>query len=182
MVWILPIVVTPELSTIVTIPPKVDMLMILVRREMEQVWVDVFERERLTLLMSTALQHNGTLLMRGSDARNTAMIKRTVILLRSEHKQGWVTVILIVIFTRRMNAKKRAINQWELRIMYVTKIFIRTSMMTLESGVVFVVRLVEERMIMPAVTLHTIKLHQRSSRRLNRPSHQHQHPPSHLIA
>ena len=148
--------------------------MILVRREMEQVWVDVFERERLTLLMSTALQHNGTLLMRGSDARNTAMIKRTVILLRSEHKQGWVTVILIVIFTRRMNAKTRTINPGELIIMQHTM----STMMTLESGVVFVVRILEARMIMHAVTLQFhIQL-----QRLNRPSHQHQDPPPHLSA
>ena len=85
------------------------------------------------------------------------MIKRTVIRLRSKHKRDWVTVILIVIFTRRMNAKKRTINQWELIIMKYTETFNIPRMMILESGVVFVVRLVVERRIMHALTLHIQK-------------------------
>merc|ERR1719162_1031610 len=80
-------------------------------------------------------------------------MNRNVIRLRSKHKRCWVTVIFIVIFTGRMNAKKRTKNQLELIIMYPTEIFEIPSMITLESGVVFVVRLVVERMIMHAVTL-----------------------------
>ena len=83
------------------------------------------------------------------------MINRNVIRLRSKHKRCWVTVIFIVIFTIGMNAKKRTKNQLELIIMYTTKIFEMISMITLESGVVFVVRLVEERMIMHAVKLQS---------------------------
>ena len=103
--------------------------------------------------MSTALRHKERSFMHGTNARNCAMINRNVIRLRSKHKRCWVTVIFIVIFTIGMNAKKRTKNQLELIIMYTTKIFEMISMMTLESGVVFAVRLVVERMIMHAVTL-----------------------------
>ena len=79
------------------------------------------------------------------------MIYWNVIRLRSKHKRCLVSVILIVIFTSRMNAHQI---MRDFIIMYSRKIFERPSMTTtLESGVLFVVREVEERMIMPALTL-----------------------------
>ena len=102
--------------------------------------------------------------MRGNDARNFAMINRNVMLLQSKHKSCLVTVILLVLFTRGMNLFTRGmnvdqttINMRELIIMYTTKIFERISMMTLESGVVFVVRDII-RMIMHALTLQRLHI------------------------
>ena len=95
--------------------------------------------------------------MRGNDARNFAMINRNVMLLQSKHKSCLVTVILLVLFTRGMNADQTTINMRELIIVYTTKIFERISMMTLESGVVFVVRDII-RMIMHALTLQRLHI------------------------
>ena len=112
----------------------------------------------LAVVESSALLHKGRLFMHGRNAQNCAMMHRHVILLRSEHKKwGLIIVIFIVIFTSRMNAKKRTINQWELIIMKYTETFNIPRMMILESGVVFVVRLVVERRIMHALTLHIHK-------------------------
>ena len=89
----------------------------LVCGEMEEVWVDVFETERLLVRMSTALRKKGILLMRGSDARNFAMINRTVMLLQSKKTRILVIMIFIVLFTRGMNADQKTINMRELIIM-----------------------------------------------------------------
>ena len=108
----------------------------------------------LAVIMS-ALRHKGRLFMHGSNARNFAMMNRTVRLFRSIQMRQQTAPIIIVIFTSRIHARKMITNnQWELVIMKnAAKICEMPRMMTLESGVVFVVRLVEERMIMHALTL-----------------------------
>ena len=108
--------------------------------------------------MINALRQKGILFVHGSNARNCAMINSSVILLRSIQTRRIMsitrnTLIIIVFFTRRMNAKKRRTSQRELKIINFKKMFEKPSLITLESGVVFVVRLVEERMIMHALTL-----------------------------
>ena len=112
--------------------------------------------------MINALRQKGILFVHGSNARNCAMINSSVILLRSIQTRRIMsitrnTLIIIVFFTRRMNAKKRRTSQRELKIINFKKMFEKPSLITLESGVVFVVRLVEERMIMHALTLHIQK-------------------------
>ena len=96
--------------------------------------------------------------MHGSDVLKGAMINRNVILLRSEQIGMGVdllyTVLFVVIFTSRMNANQI---MRELIIIKYTQTFYMPRMMTLESGVVFVVHVVVERRIMHALTLHIHK-------------------------
>ena len=164
MVWILPIEVTVERPALLTRTLTLTqyLTIYLVSGEVEKSSVDVFQTERLTVMMSSALRHKGRLFMRGSNARNFAMIKRIVILLRSKHQshiQQVITLILIVIFTSRMDAYQKTINMRELIIMKTKTptsngVTIRPDMMTLESGVVFVVRDIIRR-FMHAVTLQS---------------------------
>ena len=152
MGWTLPIVVILESPTLLTTLQLLEQLIKTnVIGEMEKVWVDVFGMEIYPkMMMSTALRDKGILFMHGTNARNCAMINQNVIRLRSKHKRCWVTVIFIVFFTSRMNANLR-----ELIIMYTTMIFEIPSMITLESGVVFVVHVVVERLIMHALALQS---------------------------